>query len=136
MSGQVNKDNEYELKNILFRQALTIPKGWQQEVYWNKDSEELTFSSLMTKNSWSDSKDKIGVIDSISISDFEAFYEIDDGEFVEVDDNGNEIDEKFTDKSYERYYKESSIITRDEAIDRILDNVLDDDIYQDICIRK
>ena len=132
MNNQIiNRNNLYNLSEILLKEQLNIPSGWIEEVYYDKETQELSFSSPMTKNSWTDSDEKVGTIEGVDINDFEGFKEIDD-EFVEVDDDYNEIDSSFKDKEYERYYTDSSIITRDDAVDRILDIDYDGVWFSDI----
>lgn len=98
-------DNFYEIDEILFREQLDIPAGWKEEIYYNDG--EISFSSPMTSNSWSDDKHKIGVIESITINEFEGFYQ-DSEQDTTVQVNGDEN------------------IDIDEAIDRIVSNYADD----------
>lgn len=125
-----NKFNidELDLNAVLLKEQLQIPQGWREEVYFDKDTNEISFSSPLTGNTWTDSDDIVGSIDSLNLSDLEGWKRIDD-EFVEVDDNQNETDPDFKDEEYERYYEDSSIITVDEAIDDRLSNIADEESW-------
>lgn len=113
---------ENGLVDSLIRESLNIANGFHEEVYYNKSTNEITFSGQMTSNSWNETEDSdndiyVGTIESFDFSDFEGWKAIDD--FVEVDDDCNETDMNFKNKDYERYYENSSIITIDEAISRL-----------------
>jgi hypothetical protein len=112
-------DDEMDLVHVLAKEALIIPSGFEEEIYYNKERKEISFSSPKTHSTLTRSNDILGRLKSMSFDDVEGFKNIDD-DFIEVDDECNKIDQDFKDKDYERYYKDSSIITRDEAIDRIL----------------
>jgi hypothetical protein len=110
--------DETGINEILVRESLDIPQGFHEEIYFNMKTNELSFSSPMTSNSWTDSTDIVGIIEHFSYSDLEGWKTI-DNDFVEVDDRLEETDDDFKDKDYERKYEDSSIISRYEALDRI-----------------
>jgi hypothetical protein len=126
----MNKYNiqEQNIDEVLLRESLQIPNGFYEEVYFNKETNEISFSSQMTQNSWTRSDDKVGGITSYDISELEGWKTIDD-DFVEVVDDANETDPSFKDKEYERYYEDSSIITKEDAIDRIVNYIIDYDTW-------
>jgi uncharacterized protein YdaT len=127
----MNKNNNVETnneKNILsfpeeaedfcLKESIQIPSGFMEEVYFNKETKEISFSSPMSKNSWTRSEDKVGEIESFNFSDLEGWKTIDE-EFVEVDDQLNETDPNFKYTECPRYYEFSSIITTEDAIYRM-----------------
>jgi hypothetical protein len=127
-TNQTNVETTNNEKNILsfpeeaedfcLKESIQIPSGFMEEVYFNKETKEISFSSPMSTNSWTRSDDKVGIIEHFNFSDMEGWKKIDD-EFVEVDDQLNETDETFKDIEYERYYEDSSIITTEDAIYRM-----------------
>ena len=140
--GEQEMSQKTKIKTTLTREDLVreafnfSEQGWIKEVWYNKKTGEISFSGWMTSNSWNESESKndvkLGIIESSSISDLEGFYQIDD-DFVEIDDECNEIDEEFKIENYDRYYgEESSIVTIDEALDRIEQVAYDGDWYEDI----
>ena len=122
------KLNNNSLVEILLREAVQIPFGWKKEVYYNNKTDEISFSSLMTSNSWTDSDDKVGEIDNY---DGNEGAKIINENWVEVDDMENETDPDFK-EDYKRYYNESSIISMDDAIDRWASWGEDDGWYSEI----
>lgn len=109
------------LSDVLFREQLEIPQGWKEEVYFNRKTKVLSFSSPLTMNMWSDDPTKVGEIEGITIGDFDGYYEIENGDFVEIDDGYNEIDPRFTVPDYTHFYPKSSIVEREAAIEQISD---------------
>jgi len=115
----------------LIKESLEIPNGFHEEVYYNKETNELTFSSPLTNNNWTNDPDKIGTIESLDINDLEGFYQIND-EFVEIDDNCNETDINFSIEDYERFYSNSSIESYNDVMDRIIEIADIDQWYSEI----
>lgn len=85
----------------LLNEAFTIPDGWKEEVYVQNG--EVSFSSPITQNThtgidaYTPLPEYVGDLQALNISDFEGFYEQEDGTF-NVD---------------------GEILTREEAIDAI-----------------
>jgi hypothetical protein len=114
-NGKNKLDYADDAIDYCFKEAVQIPEGCIEEVYFNKETKEISFSSPMSSNSWTRSDDKVGIIEHFNFSDIKGWKKIDD-EFVERNDEYNETDETFKDTEYERYYEYSSIITTEDAI--------------------
>ena len=131
--SQTNKYNieEYGIYRPILEQVTNLPYGFESEVYFNPKTNEMSFSEPMTHNTWTRSNDCIGRIKYFSISDLEGWQEIDD-DFVEVDDGVNQTDPGYENEECPRYYTNSSIITLDDAMDRLASLADDEDWYSDI----
>ena len=123
MTAKIKVD-EFTLTDLI-REALSIPNGWKEEIY--VENGYVKFTSPITRSTYTVQSDNpsepldsyVGDLESMSISDFEGFYERDDGQ-VEVRWEGQ------TEKAVEgEYYDEVEIIEKDEAIDRITQIIQD-----------
>ena len=98
----------------IVKKCLALPNGFEAEVCW-KDG-KLSFSEPLTGNTWTEDPTKIGRIESMSIDDFEGFHVREDGQ-VEIEDE---------------YYDNIEIISREEAIERIVQICEDDNVFDEI----
>lgn len=114
MTNKNKKVNELKIFDLL-KEAFSIPDGWKEEVY--VEDGYVTFSSHMTLNTHTgiDANtplpEYVGDLESLDFSDFEGFYEREDGQ-VEFDFDGIGAVKG-------EYYDKVLIVPRDEAIDMI-----------------
>ena len=106
----------------LVREALSMPIGWKEEIF--VEDGEVSFSGPMTKSTYSGKTpfepldSYVGDLESMSISDFEEFYERDDGK-VEICDNDNQQSDEYNTYAKGEYYDWAEIVDHDEAVYRI-----------------
>src|SRR4030042_2817726 len=105
----------------IVKKCLALPNGFEAEVCW-KDG-KLSFSEPLTGNTWTEDPTKIGRIESMSIDDFEGFHVREDGQ-VEIEDEDSKVKGE--------YYDNIEIISREEAIERIVQICEDDNVFDEI----
>jgi len=129
------KPDTYKIREQIIKESFLIPYGWEEEIYYNKRSKKISFSEPMTHNTWTRSDDIVGRVEGTSISDIEGFKLTDQDEYIEVEDEEGKIAKGFNTEEWYQYYQNSSVITYDEAMDRIIEIAENNDIepwYQDI----
>lgn len=121
------KNKNLNVKKIsiktLLQEALIIPDGWKEEVFvengivefsdfMTMPSETLDIETLTRPESY------VGDIEDRSISEFEGFYERDDGKIEVVADDGQRSTETET-YAKGKCYHWALITTREDSVDRI-----------------
>jgi hypothetical protein len=118
----------------LIREALKMPQGTKEVVYFDSYNNRLGFSEPFTAETSPDDPFKIGELGSLDLENVDCAKEINDN-FVEIDDRSSNTDPDFHQDDYVRYYSESSIVKKEKAQEYISRKALLQSWYDDILHR-
>lgn len=113
----------------LVREMINLPQGWHEEIY--VENGEVVFSEPLTQNSWvgkSDSPSEqldsyIGSIESLNIGDFQGLYKREDGTYEREADGVEDVYNLDGKVITGEYYEQAEIISKDDVISIIAEEL-------------